>query len=114
MKLFARITPLLDVSEQCEKESVIYLQNLIGNPEHPLWAIKSRFQNITNSLKYFILKLFLIFGVYGSNIFKYYYSVLDSVGKLADGMFQNTKPFCGSFTCNLIPNVLGIREILER
>ena len=67
MKLFARITPLLDVSEQCEKESVFYLQNLIGNPEHPLWAIKSRFQNIKNSLEYSILLILLIFGLYGSN-----------------------------------------------
>ena len=110
MKLFARITPLLDVSEQCEKESVFYLQNLIGNPEHPLWAIKSRFQNITNSLKYFIVLIMFC----GSNIFKYYYSVLDSVGKLADGMFQNTKPLCGSFPCNFIPKILGLREIFER
>ena len=44
-----------------EKESVFYLQNLIGNPEHPLWAIKSRFRNITNSLKYLILLILLVF-----------------------------------------------------
>ena len=42
LMLLARITPIINVSEKCSKESVFYLQNLISNDEHPLWAIKSK------------------------------------------------------------------------
>ena len=44
LKLLARITPILDVSKECQRESTYYLKNLILNDEHPLWAIKSKVQ----------------------------------------------------------------------
>ena len=43
IKLYARITPILDVSNECQRESVFYLQNLIENEKHPLWAIKCKY-----------------------------------------------------------------------
>ena len=41
-KLLARITPILDVSDQCLEESMFYLDNLVNNTDHPLWAIKRK------------------------------------------------------------------------
>ena len=44
--------------------------------------------------------------------------MLDSVGKLPDGMLENTKPFCatlgGTAVCRILPDYLGFRDILER
>ena len=42
LQLLASITPFLNVSPQCFNASRFYLENLIGNDEPPLWAIKRK------------------------------------------------------------------------
>ena len=72
IKLYARITPLLDVSDQCRRESVYYLKNLIDNENHPLWAIKSKY--LKQSLAYCILYFYTYtFSVFMANILNKYF-----------------------------------------
>ena len=79
-------------------ESQFYLENLISNDEHPLWAVKSESLAIripsSNDL------IILTFGIETENKTISYFAVLDSVAKIVDGLYENSKSLCdASYFC---------------
>lgn len=114
-KLLARITPILNVSPACSQESAFYLENLISNDEHPLWAIKSKsvpFFSLERSI--FIVKFVSFLSLI--SIYFLYFIVLDSIGKISDGWFENTKSLCDALylICQAMEEDSVIRKVLER
>jgi len=95
--IIAPLTPILGVSDQCFEQSIAYMQYLIpgDNGWFDIWAIRSKAKLST----YKILRHFISL-------------VLDSTGKIPDGILADVSYFCDIMDGFVYPNFCNIRDAL--